>query len=207
MKGVPGRDITGQKFNRLTAETYVSAGYWLCRCECGNAVRTDFRSLSLGKTKSCGCFKRDRLTKHGKHGSPTYITWKEMRNRCGKDKDYLDVTVCARWDDYINFLADMGEKPEGLTIDRIDSSKPYQPDNCRWADQTIQCLNRRKFKGSKLSTIGVTMRGGRFVANMSAYGVKNYLGSFPNEEMAALAREVAMDRFKRLGFVKYQFTQ
>jgi hypothetical protein len=81
--------------------------------------------------------------KHGKYKSSTYRSWINLRSRCKTDKDYITkgITVCDRWNTFENFYADMGDRPDGLTIDRIDGAKGYSPDNCRWATYKQQNRN------------------------------------------------------------------
>lgn len=83
--------------------------------------------------------------------SPTYGSWSSMRERCTNPKKkngvYIKrgITICQRWmDSFSNFLADMGERPEGATLDRIDNDKGYCPENCRWATMTEQHRNTRR---------------------------------------------------------------
>lgn len=92
---------------------------------------------------------------HDKRGmrSKTYASWRSMRERCfnQKNKQYTDyggrgITVCERWNDFVNFLADMGEVPKGLTLERVDNEKGYSPDNCLWASRASQVRNRRNTK-------------------------------------------------------------
>lgn len=88
--------------------------------------------------------------------SPTYRTWDGMKQRCLNPKATgyaryggAGITVCDRWLEFANFLADMGERPEGTTLDRIDSSKGYEPGNCRWATRAEQNRNRPNFDPNK----------------------------------------------------------
>lgn len=153
-------DLTGQKFNRLTVVRRVANDkhnnvQWLCQCECGNRqifVRTG--SLKNSSTKSCGCLHNKIMTKHGhaKRGycSKTYIIWDNIKQRCNNsnDKGYKNyggrgIKICEQWKDFINFLEDMGNKPEGMSIDRIDNDGDYCKENCKWSTTKEQIRNRR----------------------------------------------------------------
>lgn len=159
---MPTADLAGQVFGRLTAverdHSRKGAAYWKCDCECGNDTTVSSASLRSGNTRSCGCLRREetiaRSTTHGLKPrsviSPTYNSWTNMIRRATHEKDprYPNwggrgIKVCERWLDYRNFLADMGERPPGTTLDRIDNDGNYEKENCRWADALQQYQNTR----------------------------------------------------------------
>ena len=137
--------------------------YWVCECDCSPGTFHDIRidGLRDGRTTSCGCLARElaaiRATKHGHASrgqiSKEYATWSAMIDRClnPKTRRYCDwggrgITVCERWQGeggFVRFFADMGPKPLGLTLDRIDNDGNYEPGNCRWASYSRQNQNRR----------------------------------------------------------------
>lgn len=151
-------DLTGQVFGRLTViEKCSTRGntQYLCQCECGTERVVRLCSLISGCTKSCGCLAREmvseRNTTHGMYGTPTYNSWNGMKDRCLNPnsngyKDYggRGITICDRWlESFENFYSDMGEKPKGLSIERIDNDGNYEPLNCMWATQEQQIQNRK----------------------------------------------------------------
>lgn len=132
-----------------------------CRCACGVWRPVIIASLTRGKSTNCGCARREGLQmrnhKHGHSGrgqeTPTYESWRHMKQRCEnpKCKDYplyggRGISVCEDWLDYSKFLQDMGEAPDGLTLDRINPDLGYCKENCRWATRKEQTNNRREFK-------------------------------------------------------------
>lgn len=152
------RDLSGQTFGMLTVNGPVQRGkngdvLWKATCDCGNVIVD--RAYNLRQYKGCGCQKQMTGVRSLEHGhatkrngrSPTYVSWLCMHYRCNspkKAKNYGDVSVCDRWSSFECFLSDMGKRPPGHTIDRINPFGDYEPNNCRWADPSTQSRNRRK---------------------------------------------------------------
>ncbi len=150
-------DLKGQRFERLVVleRVQITKGrvHWLCQCDCGNqcVVRRD--ALRNNNTRSCGCLFIDVHTIHGKSKTKAYQVWDKMLRRCYNSEvfDYKNygrrgIRVCKRWHKFENFLKDMGQPPEGLTIERIDNDKSYSKKNCKWATRYEQRHNMRRAK-------------------------------------------------------------
>lgn len=146
--------MVGLKCGRLTVlsrdEAAVGRAKWVCQCECGKSLSVDGRYLRDGRTVSCGCYVRERHTKHGLSRSRTYRIWQNMKDRCkshvgAKALNYQErgIRVTERWMNFEAFFADMGEAPSGMSIDRISNSGNYEPGNCQWATPTTQQNNTR----------------------------------------------------------------
>lgn len=149
-------DITGQKFNRLTAIKKKDGENWLFKCDCGNEKVINGYYVRKGKTKSCGCLNAElaskRLKTHGLTNTREYGTWSKMKDRClnPKEKAYKNygargITICNRWlESFENFIGDMGLMPtQTHSLDRIDNNKGYFKENCRWATRKEQSVNKR----------------------------------------------------------------
>lgn len=185
-------DLTGQRYGRLLVAALSGSrgGYrlWLCNCDCGGTTIQSSNKLRVGDTRSCGCLNTEARSariaeRNRRHGhnlrsgpSPTYVTWGSMLQRCEypthkayKDYGARGIQVCDRWHNFANFLADMGERPAGTSIDRIDTSGHYAPGNCRWATSREQSMNKRTtrrimFQGEARTVYEIAAITGRTVA-------------------------------------------
>ena len=230
--------LTGIVFGKLTVESFVpdNSRYlkWLCRCECGNRKVIMSQSFKRGATVSCGCYGQKRRSqaakKHGESGggttnrSGTYSSWANMMMRCDwashpSHKNYgaKGIFVCKRWHIYENFKADMGERPNGTSIDRIDNTKGYSLDNCRWATRSEQGLNKKNtdwvsYNGKHMpllifcNEVGIKMpafksrwrrRNKDYQAAINTFGINaQYLGkgitNVPESEIVGSGEEFAM---------------
>jgi len=160
-------DVVGQRFGRLVVLADAPIPFHVrtrnrrvrVRCDCGNERVTCLGNIKAGIARSCGCAGIEKLVARSKtHGGTVgrktarwYVSWAQMLQRCTNQnhKDWADyggrgITVCVRWLNAAQFFADMGERPAGYTIERLDNSRGYEPGNCVWTTRHDQSRNRRQ---------------------------------------------------------------
>lgn len=222
-------DLTGKRFGKLVAKyntlekTKIGSYIWNCQCDCGKEINLACSRLVHEGKDDCGCsfvesksptakvkLVSPRMSKHGMTGTPTYRSWSKLCSRT-RSEEYAewhgDVTICDRWDttkggSFENFLEDMGERPEGMTINRINGAKCYSKETCEWASLSLQSFDQKRKKQNKSGRSGVNWRADREVWE-ARIGVNNeikilYYG--PSFEDAVSAREEA--ELKYYGFNK-----
>ncbi len=187
----------------LQQKVLKKSGHWcnLYQCDCVNQKIMFPANVRTGKSKSSGCLRskvsRTKAKTHGLTGSYTYGIWAGMKGRCvvknnAKYKTYgaVGITICEKWLKFEGFLEDMGEAPEGLTIDRIDGTKGYSKDNCRWATYQTQSRNRRVSSSSTTGVKGVSFvkSRNRYQARITVDGKTIGLGMYKKIEEAEQAR-------------------
>jgi hypothetical protein len=186
-------DLIGQRFGKLTVTALASSGgkrrRWKCTCDCGGESTPTTENLRAGKSQACGgC--RPPSNSGFKHGAaangrvqPTYKSWASMKYRVNHKPGYRGVEIEARWvNDFSAFIADMGERPKGTTLDRIDNDKGYSKQNCRWATPEQQTRNRRITK--RFTIDGETLTAGEWA------------------KLAGLTYEAAIHRLEKYGSLR-----
>ena len=206
------KDETGNRYGRLLVLSYHSRSEgkaqhprFLCKCDCGNEVVVLGTNLRRNHTTSCGCVHKEntRAAKktHGMRHTPTYKTWCSMKERClnSNSKSYEEygskgISIYEPWkESFEEFLKDMGVRPEGTSLDRIDPEKDYTPDNCQWADASNQAFNKTLKITNTSGKTGVSYNAerDRWVAGITCNYEHIYLGSFKDKKSAIDARLAA----------------
>ena len=198
-------DMIGKRFGRLLVieESKIRKSHdkiWLCKCDCGTSTIVRGTHLRNGFIRSCGCYSREVSTKHGMHGTPIYVVWGDMIQRCTNPKQtgYSNyggrgICVCDRWLDFAKFFADMGERPKGLTIERKNNELGYFKENCCWASYQAQGRNQRIRKDNKTGVRGVyfSKQNQRYCVQIKVNFKTQHIGSFATLPEAATARKEA----------------
>jgi hypothetical protein len=220
-------NLIGQTFGRLTVigegELYISPGgrsysTSICRCECGVTKQVVTGSLIRGKTRSCGCLRKQLMTTHGQLSagkrSKEYKCWNSIKSRClnCKHKQFKNyggrgITICDEWlNSFETFLKDMGlatTKAIGLapskahSLDRIDNARGYSKENCRWATNQQQAINQRVRCDNTSGVKGVYWdeKSNKWIARISINRKRKNLGSFLTKEDAIAARLKAEEEY------------
>lgn len=165
-------DLCGHKYGKLSPVRFIGRDkhghrVWECLCDCGSTKPVTVNHLRAGNVKSCGCSSKllemEAKKRDYRSFTKTYKTWNSMKSRClhVSNPEYFryggaGITICDRWlESFDNFLEDMGERPEGLTIDRVDPQGNYEPNNCRWATANEQSYNQGLSKRNTSGVAGV----------------------------------------------------
>jgi hypothetical protein len=209
-------DLTGQRFGKWTVIRIVpemgkyGERYWLCKCECGSEKPVQAAGLRNGKSTSCGCIKHN--FKHGLNETPTYGVWSRMMLRCYNEnypafKYYGDrgIEVCSRWHDFLLFLEDVGEKPNDMSLGRIDNNGNYEPSNCRWETSKQQVRNRSnsivvRFEGKEVASAELAERFGmkpRALAARLRAGYPPEQAVLPRNALRTIAQQARRQKEKK----------
>lgn len=193
--------IIGKRFGKLVVVEllYRAKGHYYHRaiCDCGNEHIAVRNSIIRGLTTQCKpCSNKQKSQSKMKNGSSkeryTYSSFLNMHNRCGNFENYKDVEICEEWkgsNGFVNFLRDMGRRPKGTSLDRIDNSKGYSKENCRWSSYSVQLHNKRKTTRKTTSDyIGVSKasKTDTYISSLQIAGKALSFHALKTEEEAAV---------------------
>lgn len=206
-------DLGGKKFSKLKVVERVENNRYgqtqfKCICDCGEEFVTVGSRLVRGHTKSCGCTRNEKIANLNKtHGhtvgygsSKTRNSWRGMKERCDNPKNShypsyggRGISYPDKWKTLEGFLEDMGERPEGLSLERIDVNKDYAKDNCKWDTPGNQAFNitLKSNNTSGRSGVKLSANGEKWIAFIGHNGEHNYLGTYDTFEEAVAVREKA----------------
>lgn len=148
------------------------------------------QAKSLCKTHYACCLRTGFPTPgiremHGMYYTPEYLAWANMKKRCNdpKSKGYINyggrgIKVCDRWDKFTNFYEDLGNRPEGMSLERIDVNGNYEPSNCCWANKSTQAKNKRALHSSGVHHIHYRQDTKKWAVRRSTPGGRIWLGSY-----------------------------
>lgn len=205
-------DMSGSISGRLKviekAESRGKQAMWLCECSCGNKSIVSGGSLRSGRSTSCGCLAKELVTTHGMYKTNTYSSWQHMKTRCNDENfhqfyDYggRGITYDPAWDDFHKFYDDMGDCPEGYTLDRLDVNGNYCKENCKWSSRQEQSVRQRLNKRNTSGRSGVTKtKSGKWNVRIVVKYEKITLGTFESFEEACEVKSAA--ELKYFGLTK-----
>lgn len=203
-------ELLGKTFGELLVVDHAGSksgkALWRCLCSCGTETIKNTSSLTRGKLVSCGCVK---YNKHGMTGTGAYKSWEAMKARCQNTNSThypyyggRGIGIDPSWEDFTNFFRDMGERPDGTVLDRIDCNGNYTKTNCRWVDRSESSYNTRKQINNTSGKTGVywSEKDRVWCAVIGYRGEDVRLGNFKSKEEAINARLEAERKY--FGYTK-----
>jgi hypothetical protein len=194
----------GDVFGRLKIIEFLPKSKVFVQCSCGNNKIVRKGHLKDGNTNSCGCLRKElqsaKMKTHGMEGTPTYKSWNNMMMRCTNPKrsNYEEyggsgVTVSDSWYKFENFYEDMGERPHGMTLNRIGGAKIYSKETCEWATLSTQSYDQKKRYTNTSGKTGVSFQEstGKWKVEITKEKKIYFIGYFVDFEKACAARDAA----------------